>query len=223
VRRVRLLHVPGCPGAELLLRRLAEPGFADVQVDREVMADQAEAAAAGMTGSPTLLIDGVDPFAVGNAMASLSCRLYRDEHDRLGNAPSAAQLRRALIGREAGRWPIAPIHPLTSRWTGSGAERPPGRPICYPACAMHQAILTAFLGTGAAPHRGAWLGWPAGLDCRRLRRSPALPPPTWSSWTGPAPPRSPIRSPAPRPDMGRAAQPAAGVGDAPSTPWASRR
>ncbi len=98
--RVRLLHVPGCPGAELLLRRLAEPGFGEVQVDRAVVADETEAVAAGMTGSPTLLIDGMDPFAVPAAVPSLSCRLYRDEHDRLGNAPSAAQLRQALIGED---------------------------------------------------------------------------------------------------------------------------
>jgi len=102
VTRVRLLHVPGCPGAELLLRRLAEPGFGEVQVDREVVADETEAAAAGMTGSPTLLIDGMDPFAAPNAVPSLSCRLYRDEHDRLGAAPSAAQLRWALTGKDAG-------------------------------------------------------------------------------------------------------------------------
>jgi hypothetical protein len=102
--RLRLLQVPGCPGAELLAGRLAELLTAgdDVAVERAVITDEAEAAVHGMTGSPTLLVDGVDPFAVAGALPSLSCRLYRDEHNRIGNAPSAAQLRRALTGEDAG-------------------------------------------------------------------------------------------------------------------------
>jgi hypothetical protein len=103
VTRIRLLHVPGCPGAELLLRRIADlPGFVDLQVDQEVVTDEAAAAATGMTGSPTLLIDGADPFPIPNAVPSLSCRLYRDEHDRLGVAPSATRLRRALTETTGG-------------------------------------------------------------------------------------------------------------------------
>jgi len=49
-----------------------------------------------MTGSPTLLADGADPFARSGLEPSLSCRLYRDENGRLGSAPSAAQLRQLL-------------------------------------------------------------------------------------------------------------------------------
>jgi hypothetical protein len=49
-----------------------------------------------MHGSPTLLIDGRDPFAGPGAPASLSCRLYRDETGRLGPAPSVDEFRHAL-------------------------------------------------------------------------------------------------------------------------------
>jgi hypothetical protein len=49
-----------------------------------------------MTGSPTLLVDGVDPFAVPGAAANLTCRLYRDETGDASGAPSVAQLRHAL-------------------------------------------------------------------------------------------------------------------------------
>lgn len=49
-----------------------------------------------MTGSPTLLIDGTDPFAVPGQAPGLSCRLYRDETGRLVRAPSVEDLRRAL-------------------------------------------------------------------------------------------------------------------------------
>ena len=49
-----------------------------------------------MTGSPTLLADGADPFARPGQLPSVSCRLYRDEHGRRVPAPSAAQLRAVL-------------------------------------------------------------------------------------------------------------------------------
>ncbi|HWM96318.1 MAG TPA: hypothetical protein VNO54_04605 [Streptosporangiaceae bacterium] len=49
-----------------------------------------------MTGSPTLLADGADPFAGPGQIPSVSCRLYPGEHGRLVPAPSAAQLRAAL-------------------------------------------------------------------------------------------------------------------------------
>ena len=49
-----------------------------------------------MHGSPTLLINGADPFASRGEPPSLSCRLYRDAEGRLGPAPSVAALRQAL-------------------------------------------------------------------------------------------------------------------------------
>jgi hypothetical protein len=104
VRRLRLLQLPDCPGAELLFRRLAETTHAaTVEVDRLVVSDAGQAAGAGMTGSPTLLVDGVDPFAVAGAPTGLFCRLYRDEHGVLAGAPSVGQLRAALAAGTAGR------------------------------------------------------------------------------------------------------------------------
>jgi hypothetical protein len=101
VRRLRLLQVPDCPGAEVLARRLAEVlAPARARVDRLVVADAGQASEAGMTGSPTLLVDGVDPFAVPGTPTGVSCRLYRDECGGLGNAPSTAQLRAALAPEE---------------------------------------------------------------------------------------------------------------------------
>jgi hypothetical protein len=49
-----------------------------------------------MHGSPTLLINGVDPFAAPGTPASLSCRVYRDETGQGQGAPSLAALRMAL-------------------------------------------------------------------------------------------------------------------------------
>jgi hypothetical protein len=82
--RIRILHVSDCPNVAVLQQRLDElldGGQVDVHVVREVV-DSEEAAAAGMAGSPTLLVDGADPFAEGEPAPSVSRRLYRDEAGR---------------------------------------------------------------------------------------------------------------------------------------------
>lgn len=96
--RLRILHVPDCPNVDLLAERLDTllTGHGDVQILREVVASEAHAAAVGMAGSATLLVDGVDPFARPGSKASLSCRLYPDESGRCHRAPSLGQLRAAL-------------------------------------------------------------------------------------------------------------------------------
>lgn len=96
--RLQILHVPDCPGAELLENRLAPllAAHPDIEVTRQVVASQADAERLGMTGSPTLLADGTDPFARPGQQPSVSCRLYPDEHGRQGPAPSPDRLRQAL-------------------------------------------------------------------------------------------------------------------------------
>jgi hypothetical protein len=93
-----LLAVPGCPNITTLEQRLAAAlaGRRDVVVRRREVASEQEAAQAGMHGSPTLLVDGVDPFAETGQVPSLSCRLYRDATGRTDRAPSVEALRRAL-------------------------------------------------------------------------------------------------------------------------------
>ena len=98
VTRLQILHVPDCPGAGVLEGRLA-PLLAprpDIRVTRQVVTTEDEARRLGMTGSPTILADGTDPFARPGLQPSLSCRLYPDEHGRLGSAPTAAQLGQVL-------------------------------------------------------------------------------------------------------------------------------
>src|SRR5437588_78389 len=93
-----LLTIPACPNAAVFEERLAAAltGHPDTVVRRRKVTDEREAAEAGMHGSPTLLVDGVDPFAAPGQPPSLSCRLYRDAEGRPGPAPSAEALRRAL-------------------------------------------------------------------------------------------------------------------------------
>lgn len=48
----------------------------------------------GFSGSPTILVDGQDPFADQDAPIGLACRLYATE-EGLQGAPTIAQLRGA--------------------------------------------------------------------------------------------------------------------------------
>ena len=93
-----VLAEPGCPNADVLTSRLAAvlAGRAGISVSHEVIRDDREAAHWGMHGSPTLLIDGVDPFAEPGQQPSMSCRLYRADDGQLSGAPSAGRLRQAI-------------------------------------------------------------------------------------------------------------------------------
>lgn len=97
-----VLVVPDCPHAGLIEQRLAVvlAGRPDVAITRRVIADAEQAQGWSMPGSPTLLIDGVDPFATAGQPASLSCRLYRDSDGQVEGAPSVSALRAAI--EEAG-------------------------------------------------------------------------------------------------------------------------
>lgn len=99
--RVRVLVVPDCPHAaktvERLRQALDEAGAGEVTVDVEVV-QPGQTPPVGFGGSPTVLIDGVDPFAAtGAAPTDVACRLYHGD-DGDGGAPSLAALRRAVRG-----------------------------------------------------------------------------------------------------------------------------
>jgi hypothetical protein len=93
-----LLTVPDCPSAAAFEESLAAAlaGHPGAVVRRREVADEREAADAGMHGSPTLLINGVDPFAPPGQAPSLSCRLYRDAAGQIAGAPPVQTLRQAL-------------------------------------------------------------------------------------------------------------------------------
>ncbi|MGW3353420.1 hypothetical protein ACWDA3_59915 [Nonomuraea rubra] len=78
---IELLVVPDCPNqqlaAERLRQTLGEAGLHATGFTTRMIADQAEAERTGFTGSPTILLDGRDPFAEPGATPSLACRLYR--------------------------------------------------------------------------------------------------------------------------------------------------
>jgi hypothetical protein len=98
-----VLAVPVCPNALVLEQRLAgllaeRPG---VVVTRRVIANLAEAALWGMHGSPTLLVDGQDPFAVPGTVPAVACRLYQGENGRVEGVPAVPALRQVLKQADA--------------------------------------------------------------------------------------------------------------------------
>lgn len=145
--QLTVLAVPGCPNAPVLGDRLAAAldGRAGVTIAHQVVADEGEAVRWGMNGSPTLLIDGVDPFAEPGQPPGMSCRLYRDEEGRLSGAPSVGQLRQAIEQAPAGSGDLA--------WLDSAGRAGRGRvaPAERGLRAVHQAVLRSFARTGAAP------------------------------------------------------------------------
>lgn len=94
--RVEILHVPDCPHVAVLLARLADALTDPPAIARRTVTTIDEAEATGMRGSPTLLVDGADPFAPADAAPSLSCRLYRDHTGASEPAPTVTELRAAL-------------------------------------------------------------------------------------------------------------------------------
>ncbi|HEU5421168.1 MAG TPA: alkylmercury lyase family protein [Streptosporangiaceae bacterium] len=143
-----VLAVRDCPNCPVLLERLGPvlADYPDARVTRHVVTDEAEAVRLGMRGSPTLLVNGSDPFAAPGSQASLSCRVYRDESGQSQGAPSVAALRRAV--RQAAGAAAGPEMP--------GAAGPaPGRlaPVAGGLRAVQQRVLRSF-GRGAAGRAG---------------------------------------------------------------------
>ena len=101
---LQILHLPDCPGAEALDNLLGPLVAArpDIQVTRQVLTTEDEAALVAMTGSPTILADGKDLFPPPCQQPSLACRLYRGEHGQPRPAPTADQLRKALTAASPG-------------------------------------------------------------------------------------------------------------------------
>lgn len=96
--RIELLYVPDCPNRSLarehIERALSATRLGAVVREHEVRTSE-EAARLGMHGSPTILIDGRDPFGAAPNLAGLSCRLYMGPAGVRG-APTVEQLVRAL-------------------------------------------------------------------------------------------------------------------------------
>jgi hypothetical protein len=100
VMRIALRYFDGCPHWETAFGRLQEvlqeAGLAGkTELVLEVVRSQEEAERLRFRGSPTILVDDVDPFASGSASFGLSCRVYATDSGLQGS-PTVAQLRDVL-------------------------------------------------------------------------------------------------------------------------------
>jgi hypothetical protein len=97
--KITLRYFDGCPNwrlAEARLRRaLAAIGAPATEIALERVETPEDAERLGFRGSPTVLVDGADPFAEDGTPAGLACRVYRTERGTEG-APSETQLPAAL-------------------------------------------------------------------------------------------------------------------------------
>lgn len=94
--RLQLLYFEGCPNWRLLEERLG-PLATELGLDVEhiLVETEADARRWGFHGSPSLLVDGRDPFAAADAPVGLTCRVYATPTG-LAGSPTVDQLREVL-------------------------------------------------------------------------------------------------------------------------------
>ena len=96
---VRLLYFDDCPNWRVAEARLKE-ALVGVGADPDALIYEqvttiAQAEALRFRGSPTILVDGTDPFADPDAPAGLTCRIYRTATG-VEAAPTVEQLQAVL-------------------------------------------------------------------------------------------------------------------------------
>lgn len=96
--KLELLYFDECPNWEVASERLdAVATSRGLVVERIIVTTTEEAEGAGFRGSPTILVDGSDPFASGDEPFGLACRIYRTP-DGLAGSPTIEQLEAAVDG-----------------------------------------------------------------------------------------------------------------------------
>jgi hypothetical protein len=96
---VTLLYFDDYPNwlvADAHLRALATE-HPEMVIERRIVNTPEEAEAIRFRGSPSIMVDGVDPFADLDAPVGLSCRVYKTPAG-LAGSPTIDQLRSAVDG-----------------------------------------------------------------------------------------------------------------------------
>ena len=90
--KVQLLYFDDCPNWKITDERLGDVARCrGLEVQHRLVATPEEAEAARFRGSPTILVDGEDPFASGDEPFGFACRVYRTPAGPAGS-PTAEQL-----------------------------------------------------------------------------------------------------------------------------------
>ena len=104
---IAVLYLAGCPHVQTAetnlhaaLADLDTPNNGDIVVRKQLVDTVEEAERVGFLGSPTIRLDGRDPFALPDATPGLACRVYATDTG-LAGSPSVAQLRDALTAGTA--------------------------------------------------------------------------------------------------------------------------
>ncbi len=93
---VTLQYFDGCPNWQVADQRLRElRSELDFGLEYRKVETPEEAERTGFRGSPTVLVDGTDPFAAGDEPTGLACRVYATPEGVQGS-PTVDQLRDAL-------------------------------------------------------------------------------------------------------------------------------
>lgn len=94
--KLELLYFDECPHWLTAADRLDEAATRrGLTVERRVVTTPEEAEIARFRGSPTILVDGEDPFASGEEPFGLACRVYQTPDGPAGS-PTARQLEEVL-------------------------------------------------------------------------------------------------------------------------------
>jgi hypothetical protein len=96
--KVELLYFDGCPSyqtAAKLLRAVMDDEGLTAGIDLIKVADEAAARRLKFVGSPSIRINGVDPFLHGEADYGMGCRVYAAP-EGLKGWPTKQMLREAL-------------------------------------------------------------------------------------------------------------------------------
>jgi hypothetical protein len=101
---VTIQYFTGCRHWQLADQRVrrAARGRDDIRIDHQLVETAEEAQRLGFAGSPTILVDGFDPFAEPDQPIGLSCRVYRTPEGGVAGAPTMDQLTDALAAHEHG-------------------------------------------------------------------------------------------------------------------------
>jgi len=95
---IEILYFDDCPNwrlTEALVDRVVNDAGVTVDIRRTLVESDEAAQRLSFRGSPTVLINGVDPWANPEAPVGLSCRIYQTDSGFAGN-PSEAQVRKAI-------------------------------------------------------------------------------------------------------------------------------
>ncbi|MFQ5558136.1 MAG: thioredoxin family protein [Acidimicrobiales bacterium] len=121
---VTLLYFDDCPNWKIADERLSAVAeeLDAVTIHRQLVDTTEDAVRFGFRGSPSILVDGVDPFAAPDAPVGLSCRVYQTPDGPAGS-PTVEQLREVLtVGERASRSKGAPRG--RGRWVAAARRRP---------------------------------------------------------------------------------------------------